>query len=117
MLTYKLEEVGIHVDIIEESYTSKCSALDNETIEKHDTYCGKRIQRGLFKSHKGKLINADVNGSYNILRLGTKSIINHPTLFNPIKTRNINELSDVYHFTFKNDKPTDRGSVLYPNSV
>ena len=50
-------------------------------------------------------------------RLGTKSIINHPTLFNPIKTRNINELSDVYHFTFKNDKPTDRGSVLEPNSV
>ncbi len=116
MLTYKLEEVDIHVEIVKEAYTSKCSALDNETIEKHDTYCGKRIQRGLFKSKTGKLINADVNGSYNILRLGTKNIINRPRLFNPIKTRNINELSDVYHFIFKNDRPADRGSVLEPNS-
>ena len=117
MLTYKLEEVGIHVEIVKEAYTSKCSALDNETIEKHDTYCGKRIQRGLFKSKTGKLINADVNGSYNILRLGTKNIIHNQNLFNPIKTRNINELSDVCHFTLKNDKPTDRGSVLEPNSI
>ncbi|EQB73950.1 MAG: IS605 family transposase OrfB, partial [Ferroplasma sp. Type II] len=29
---------------------------------------GKRIKRGLFKSAKGILINADINGSYNIIK-------------------------------------------------
>ena len=52
----------------EESYTSKCSFLDNEPIERHASYLGKRVKRGLFKSSTGKLINADVNGSLNILR-------------------------------------------------
>lgn len=29
---------------------------------------GKRIARGLYKTAKGKLLNADVNGSFNIIR-------------------------------------------------
>ena len=37
-----------------------------------ETYNGKRIKRGLFQSQKGILINADVNGSFNIMRLGLK---------------------------------------------
>ena len=32
-----------------------------------------RITRGLFKSQKGIIINADVNGAYNILR---KALLN-----------------------------------------
>ena len=48
--------------------SSKCSFLDDEPIEHHDKYLGKRITRGLFKSQKGTLINADVNGAYNILK-------------------------------------------------
>ena len=28
----------------------------------------RRIHRGLFKSNKGKLINADLNGAYQIIR-------------------------------------------------
>jgi putative transposase len=68
MLKYKCEIVGINVITHEESYTSKCSFLDLEEIKKHETYKGKRIKRGLFKSLIGTLINADVNGSYNILR-------------------------------------------------
>ena len=68
MLKYKCKLVNINVDIIEEAYTSKCSFLDNESIEKHDTYLGKRVYRGLFKSAKGILINADVNGSLNIMK-------------------------------------------------
>ncbi len=31
-------------------------------------YVGKRVKRGLFKSSKGILINADLNGSLNILK-------------------------------------------------
>ena len=68
MLTYKARLKGIKVVTREESYTSKCSFLDNETIEKHDTYMGKRVKRGLFKSNNGRLINADLNGALNILR-------------------------------------------------
>lgn len=68
MLKYKAELSGIKVVILEESYTSKCSFLDMEPIQKHSTYKGKRIKRGLFRSCSGKLLNADVNGSLNILR-------------------------------------------------
>lgn len=39
-----------------------------EEVCKHDTYLGKRIKRGLFRSSTGKLINADHNGALNIMR-------------------------------------------------
>ena len=67
-LESKLESFGIFVIEQEESYTSKCSSLDNEPIEKHETYLGKRIKRGLFKSSNNININADVNGALNIFR-------------------------------------------------
>ena len=74
MIKYKGKLGGVNVIVINESYTSKCSFLDNEAVCKHDTYCGRRIKRGLFQSKDGHLINADVNGSYNIMRLGLKKI-------------------------------------------
>lgn len=68
MLTYKCEMEGISVIVTEESYTSKCSFLDDEDICKHEEYYGKRIKRGLYKASDGRLINADVNGALNILK-------------------------------------------------
>ena len=68
MLTYKCEKYGINFTTQEESYTSKCSFLDNEEITKHEVYKGKRIKRGLFQTSDNTLINADVNGSYNIMK-------------------------------------------------
>lgn len=68
MLTYKCELNGISLNVTEESYTSKCSFLDDEPPCKHESYSGKRIHRGLFKSSDGRLINADVNGALNILK-------------------------------------------------
>lgn len=68
MLLYKCALEGITVKEIEESYTSKCSFLDDEEINKHEEYKGKRIKRGLFKTAGGNTINADVNGGLNILR-------------------------------------------------
>jgi putative transposase len=68
MLTYKAQLAGIQVILTEESYTSKCSFLDFEPIGKHEVYAGRRIHRGLFRASDGRLINADVNGSLNILR-------------------------------------------------
>lgn len=62
------EHYGIIADSIDESYTSRCSFLDNESIEKHESYLGKRIKRGLFKAANDTIVNADVNGAANILR-------------------------------------------------
>ena len=70
MLEYKCKLAGINFVIVNEAYTSKCSFLDREKISKHDSYAGRRIKRGLFISSSGIIINADVNGSLNIMRLG-----------------------------------------------
>ena len=67
-LSYKLKEVGITLKEQEESHTSICSFLDNESVEHHNKYAGKRIIRSLFKSAKGILIHADVNAGYNIIK-------------------------------------------------
>jgi len=67
-IAYKAEEIGITLKEQEESHTSKCSFLDNEPIEHHSKYVGKRIKRGLFRTAKGILINADVNAGYNIIK-------------------------------------------------
>ncbi len=77
ILTYKAELVGIQVEVQEESYTSKASFLDLDpipTYKPHDetehTFSGKRIGRRnrLYRTKDRKIICADVNGSYNILR-------------------------------------------------
>ena len=74
-LKYKCQLRGITVITQEESYTSKASFLDNDDIPvygetENPKFSGRRIKRGLYRSGNGRLINADVNGSYNILRKG-----------------------------------------------
>lgn len=74
-LRYKCQLRGITVITQEESYTSKASFLDNDDIPvygetENPKFSGRRIKRGLYRSGNGRLINADVNGSYNILRKG-----------------------------------------------
>ena len=71
-ISYKATLEGINVKIVEESYTSKCSFLDNERICKHGSYKGRRTKRGLFKTSFGKIINADINGAFNIIRKSEK---------------------------------------------
>ena len=67
-IQYKAAEYGIVVKLQEESYTSKCSFLDHESVQKHAAYKGKRIHRGLFPSKYGKQIHADINAAYNIAK-------------------------------------------------
>lgn len=74
-LRYKCQLRGITVVVQEESYTSKASFLDGDDIPiygetENPKFSGHRIKRGLYKTSNGQLINADVNGSYNILRKG-----------------------------------------------
>ena len=80
----KCESKGINVIVREESYTSKASLLDLDDIpiynKDKDTkyeFSGKRICRGLYESEKG-ILNADINGSCNIIRK------EYPTAFNSI---------------------------------
>ena len=88
-IKYKAEEKGINVVIQEESHTSKCSFLDNESVEHHDTYIGKRISRGVFLSANSTRINAYLNASYNIIKKalpeefvdGIEGVGLHPTKF------------------------------------
>ncbi|MDQ0196444.1 RNA-guided endonuclease InsQ/TnpB family protein [Paenibacillus wynnii] len=73
MIQYKANEVGIEVILTEESYTSKASSIDNDFIPTYGDkliplFSGRRIARGLYRSKQGLLLNADVNGAYNILR-------------------------------------------------
>ncbi|MGG2093129.1 transposase [Bacillus sp. S13(2024)] len=73
MITYKAKRKGIIVQVVEESYTSKASFLDNDVIptygeENIPIFSGKRIKRGLYRTKENLLLNADVNGSYNILK-------------------------------------------------
>ena len=79
-LTYKCLARGIEVVEQEESYTSKASFLDEDEIpiykdiQTKPQFSGKRISRGLYKAKNGRVLNADVNGSYNILVKGLLSL-------------------------------------------
>jgi len=74
-LEYKCNNFDMNFIQHEESYTSKCSFIDHESIGKHDEYLGKRVKRGLFKSFNGILLNADINGSGNILRKVVSNVL------------------------------------------
>lgn len=79
-LRYKCLLKGIEVIEQEESYTSKASFVDDDEIPVYGKinykpqFSGERIYRGLYKTKNGFKLNADVNGSYNILVKGLKSI-------------------------------------------
>lgn len=81
-IQYKADVYGIEVIVREESYTSKASAIDLDNIPNYrddspKVFSGRRVKRGLYKSHNGKIINADVNGAINIIR---KEIGNAPIM-------------------------------------
>lgn len=68
MIQYKAEEQGIAVIMTEESYTSGTSFVDDEQPVKDNYDKSRRIKRGLFKSNNSILINADLNGAYQIIK-------------------------------------------------
>jgi putative transposase len=79
-LTYKCKLRGIEVIEQEESYTSKASFVDKDELpvygelKTQPNFSGKRISRGLYKTKYGFLLNADINGSYNILVKGLATL-------------------------------------------
>ncbi|NEO52192.1 MAG: IS200/IS605 family element transposase accessory protein TnpB [Okeania sp. SIO3B5] len=97
MLTYKAQLRGIKVIITEESYTSQSSCLDGDDLPKYGEskpkFSGKRVTRGLYKTRENKLLNADVNGSFNILKKvipdvfdqGIKGLPFNPVVVDPLR--------------------------------
>ncbi len=65
---------GIKFQQTEEAYTSKASYLDGDSLPQYGDKpqgwkaSGRRVKRGLYKSSDGSIVNADLNGSANILR-------------------------------------------------
>ena len=98
-LKYKCQLEGINVVEQEESYTSKVSFFDNDFIPVYGqndelfNSSGKRIKRGLFRVSSGLVLNADINGSLNIMR------------------KYLNEVCDEII------SPTNRGLVMNPVKI
>ena len=75
MLELKASQNGIRVVEQEESYTSRASYLDGDTIPvfgeddaKDVVFSGKRRSRGVYVTGSSAVINSDLNGSVNIGR-------------------------------------------------
>jgi len=66
-ISYKCKLEGIGFVLVNESYTSGVSSLDLEEVNKDCYDVSRRLSRGLFTTKYG-YINADINGSLNILR-------------------------------------------------
>lgn len=89
-IIYKCEEIGIKLIMTEESYTSGTSFIDGEDPIKVNYNKTRRVKRGLFKSNNGRLINADVNAAYQIMKKVFSDVSNneiegvhlHPTVIN-----------------------------------
>ena len=97
-LKYKCQLEGINVVEQEESYTSKVSFFDNDFIPTYQVNgelfksSGKRIKRGLYKTSSGLVLNADINGSLNIMRKYLNEVCdeivspaNRGLVMNPVK--------------------------------
>jgi IS605 OrfB family transposase len=85
-LSYKLKWFGIKLVEVDESYTSKSSCISDDIVEIQKSKgkvstSGDRICRGLYFDKISNLIlHADVNGAFNILKVGLK----RKRLFNKI---------------------------------
>ncbi|MDJ0532994.1 MAG: transposase [Xenococcaceae cyanobacterium MO_207.B15] len=104
MLIYKGKMKGIDIICSEESYTSKASFLSLDKIPVYGSdealkvkFSGYRETRGMYKIKGQKTrINADVNGSYNIMRKviptvfdgGIEGVVVRPTRVTPGRVKN-----------------------------
>ena len=72
IIAYMARYEGIRVIEREESYTSSASYLDRDPLPELDqerhVFSGARFTRGLYRSSDGTVLNADMNGSANIMR-------------------------------------------------
>lgn len=103
ILIHTAAKCKIPVIVREESYTSKASVLDNDPIPTYKqgdsqkyTFSGERINRGLYRSADGTLINADVNGGANIIRKEYPDAFKGQNLDYLWKTTKVVKYTDLY---------------------
>ena len=95
------EKNGVLYCETNESYTSKASFLDKDTLPQYDPnrqekhiFSGRRIKRGLYKTKNGSTIHADINGAANIIRKHRSdadfSTLDKAVLLNPKRIRVLN---------------------------
>lgn len=96
-------KAGIPVADREESYTSKASLLDLDAIPTYRkgntqayTFSGKRVHRGLYKTNRGCIINADINGAGNILRKEYPYAFDGQDMSYLYKTTKVVSYTDIY---------------------
>ena len=94
---------GIYLLVREESYTSKASFLDMDDIPTYQegnnptyVFSGKRIQRGLYRSKDGDVINADINGACNIIRKEYPGAFNGKDITFLHQTTGVIKYQDLY---------------------
>ena len=97
-LEYLSKLYGISYIEQEESYTSKASFFDKDEIpiynddnpQKYE-FSGKRISRGQYRTSRGYILNADVNGALNILSkskvVSLNGLYNRGELDTPVRIR------------------------------
>lgn len=103
ILVHTAAKCDIPVVVREESYTSKASVLDGDPIPTYKqgdsqkyTFSGERINRGLYRSADGTLINADVNGGANIIRKEYPDAFKGQNLDYLWKTTKVVKYTDLY---------------------
>jgi len=100
LLKHLCERYGIVYAETEESYTSKASFLDRDSLPVYGqegaaecVFSGRRITRGLYRSKKG-CINADINGAANIIRKyrpdADFSLLDKAVVLNPCRVKVLN---------------------------
>lgn len=95
-LTYQCKRYNINLIEQEESYTSQADFLANDAMpiysafdKKSYPFSGRRISRGQYKSATEVILNADINGSLNIMRKANIKNINliNEEYLNPVRIK------------------------------
>ena len=97
-LKYLCQMNGITYIEQEESYTSRASFFDKDDIPVYDqnktktyTFSGTRVHRGMYKTSRGYVLNADINGALNIMRkskvVSLTALYNRGEVDTPVRIR------------------------------
>ena len=112
-IKYKAKKVGIKTVMINESYTSGCSCIDDYMISKKCYNKKRRKKRGNFVTNNGFNINADVNGAYNILRKYLKNDIPHCLIKDTYKNLYLTYLNMYLRFKGNSTLTGGLSKVIY----
>ena len=112
-IKYKAKKFGIKVIMVNESYTSGCSCIDDYIISKKCYNKKRRKKRGNFVTNNGFNVNADVNGAYNILRKYLKNDIPQCLIKNTYKNLYLTYLNMYLRFKGNTTLTGGLSKVIY----